>query len=66
MDKVIQACQKAYSKYSVFFFTAVLFLWIKTYIVQLTQFDLGLENSVQQFLLFLNPLGSAILFFLVL
>ena len=62
MDKVIQKCQKLYSKYSVFFFTAVLFLWIKTYIVQLTQFNLGVEGSLQEFLLFLNPLGSAILF----
>jgi len=62
MDKVFQKCQKLYSKYTVFFFTAVLLLWIKTYIVQLTQFDLGIENSFQEFLLILNPLGSAILF----
>ncbi|MCE4049158.1 LTA synthase family protein [Bacillus sp. Au-Bac7] len=45
-----------------FFFAAVFFLWIKTYIVQLTQFDLGVGNSLQQFLLFLNPLGSSLLF----
>ena len=62
MDKVFQKCQNIYSKYTVFFFTAVLLLWIKTYIVQLTQFDLGIENSLQKFLLILNPLGSAILF----
>ena len=35
---------------------------MKTYIVQLTQFDLGINNSLQQFLLFLNPLGSSIVF----
>jgi lipoteichoic acid synthase len=35
---------------------------MKTYIVQLTQFDLGIENSIQKFLLFINPLGSALLF----
>lgn len=62
MDKLIQKCQTIYSKYTVFFCTAVLLLWIKTYVIQLTQFDLGIENSIQQFLLFLNPLGSAILF----
>lgn len=45
-----------------FFFLAVFFLWMKTYIVQLTQFDLGIENSIQKFLLLINPLGSAILF----
>lgn len=43
-----------------FLFLAVFFLWIKTFIIQLTQFDLGLENTIQQFLLFLNPLGSSI------
>lgn len=45
-----------------FFIIAVLFLWLKTYIVQLTQFDLGIESTLQQFLLFLNPLGSSLLF----
>ena len=62
MDKLFQKCQSISSKYIAFFFTAVLLLWIKTYIVQLTQFDLGIENKIQEFLLFLNPLGSAVLF----
>ena len=41
---------------------AVLMLWIKTYITQKVQFDLGVEGSLQQFLLLINPLGSAMLF----
>lgn len=41
---------------------AVLMLWFKTYISQLSQFDLGLEGVFQQFLLLINPLGSAMLF----
>lgn len=41
---------------------AVLMLWIKTYITQTTQFQLGVEGPLQQFLLLLNPLGSALLF----
>jgi len=41
---------------------AVLMLWIKTYISQLSQFDLGVEGIIQQFLLLINPLGSAMLF----
>jgi lipoteichoic acid synthase len=45
-----------------FFFLAVLILWLKTYAVQLTQFKLGVESSFQAFLLFLNPLASAVLF----
>ncbi|QCR33853.1 LTA synthase family protein [Lysinibacillus sp. SGAir0095] len=41
---------------------AVIMLWLKTYITQVTQFDLGVEGPLQQFLLFINPLGSAMLF----
>ncbi|WP_285851404.1 LTA synthase family protein [Sporosarcina aquimarina] len=41
---------------------AVLMLWIKTYITQTSQFQLGVEGPLQQFLLLLNPLGSALLF----
>lgn len=41
---------------------AVSMLWIKTYITQTTQFELGVEGPLQHFLLLLNPLGSALLF----
>ncbi len=41
---------------------AVLMLWIKTYITQTAQFELGVEGFLQQFLLLINPLGSAMLF----
>ncbi|WP_019156810.1 LTA synthase family protein [Robertmurraya massiliosenegalensis] len=44
------------------FIVAVVLLWIKTYLVQRNQFDLGINNTMQEFLLFLNPLGSALLF----
>jgi lipoteichoic acid synthase len=50
------------NKFAFFFLTAVVFLWLKTYFVQLTQFNLGIENTIQQILLFLNPLGSSLLF----
>ncbi|OXT15205.1 glycerol phosphate lipoteichoic acid synthase [Bacillus sp. OG2] len=50
------------NKFTFFFFTAVIFIWLKTYFVQLTQFNLGIDNGLQQFLLFLNPLGSSLLF----
>ncbi|WP_306010411.1 LTA synthase family protein [Bacillus sp. MMSF_3328] len=54
--------QTAANKFTFFFFTAVMFIWLKTYFVQLTQFNLGVDNGLQQFLLFLNPLGSSLLF----
>jgi lipoteichoic acid synthase len=44
------------------FFLAVVLLWFKTYLVQHIEFKLGLDNSLQEFLLFLNPLGSILLF----
>ncbi|MFM9532937.1 LTA synthase family protein [Lysinibacillus sp. IITD104] len=44
------------------YIVAVLMLWSKTYISQLSQFDLGVEGVMQQFLLLINPLGSAMLF----
>lgn len=45
-----------------YFFLVVLIVWIKTYIIQVTQFNLGVTNNLQQFLLFINPLGSALIF----
>jgi len=62
MNNILKKGQSIFNKYIGFFFLTVFFLWIKTYIVQLTQFDLGIENSLQKFLLFFNPLGSALLF----
>lgn len=62
MNNLFQKGQGILNKYIGFFFVTVFFLWMKTYIVQLTQFDLGIENTLQQFLLFINPLGSSLLF----
>src|SRR3954452_4904230 len=62
MNNLLQRGQSIFDKYVGFFLLSVFFLWIKTYVVQLTQFDLGIENSLQKFLLFINPLGSALLF----
>ncbi|WP_040209667.1 LTA synthase family protein [Neobacillus jeddahensis] len=62
MNNIFQKGQSIFNKYIGFFLLAVFFLWMKTYIVQLTQFDLGIENSLQKLLLFINPLGSSLLF----
>ena len=59
----LQKGQSIFNKYIGFFILTVIFLWMKTYIAQLTQFDLGIENTMQKFLLFLNPLGSSLLIF---
>ena len=62
MKQLRQKTQSVLSKYVVFFMITVLVLWGKTYITQLTQFQLGIDNKLQHFLLFLNPLGSALFF----
>ncbi|WP_042457154.1 LTA synthase family protein [Neobacillus dielmonensis] len=54
--------QKPINKYIGFFILTAVLLWMKTYLAQLTQFDLGIDNSLQKVLLFFNPLGSALLF----
>lgn len=48
-------------KYSFFFFVVILF-WLKTYAVYRIEFNLGVDNAMQQFLLFINPISSALFF----
>ncbi|WP_019156048.1 LTA synthase family protein [Robertmurraya massiliosenegalensis] len=62
MNKTLNKRFNISQKYIGFFLVAVVFLWLKTYIIQLNQFELGVENGIQKFLLFLNPLGSSLLF----
>lgn len=50
------------SKPLVFFTLAVFLLWMKTYTAYQIEFDLGVDNAMQEFLLFINPVSSAILF----
>ena len=48
------------TKLGFFSFVVVLF-WIKTYLIYKTKFNLGVQGSMQEFLLLLNPLPAAIL-----
>ena len=45
-----------------FFFIAVIMLWIKSYLIYQFEFNLDINNSMQQFLLILNPLSSMFIF----
>lgn len=62
MKNLINEKGSLLNKFLGVFLVAVLMLWAKTYITQLSQFELGVEGALQHFLLFLNPLGSALLF----
>ncbi|TLS36325.1 LTA synthase family protein [Pseudalkalibacillus caeni] len=53
--------KKILSKYSLFLVATVL-LWLKTYIVYNLAFDIELENKMESFILFINPLSSVLLF----
>jgi lipoteichoic acid synthase len=55
--------KKLFSNKLSFFFLAVVFVWAKTYISYLWEFNLGVKGGLQQFLLFLNPFSAAIVFF---
>jgi lipoteichoic acid synthase len=46
-----------------FFAIAVVLFWIKTYAAYQIEFNLGIDNSLQKFLLLINPLSSALFFF---
>ena len=64
MNKFIKKSQKFLSNKLIgFFLIAVIMFWVKTYIGYRVEFSLGVENGIQQFLLFINPLSSAIIFF---
>lgn len=46
-----------------YFLIIVVLFWIKTYAAYQIEFSLGIENNLQKFLLFINPISSALLFF---
>ena len=62
MKKTLSKDSFSLSKPMMFFSVAVILLWIKTYAAYQIEFDLGIDNAMQKFLLFINPISSAVLF----
>ncbi|MEC2075199.1 LTA synthase family protein [Metabacillus fastidiosus] len=62
MQKLFSNSRAVLNKPLGFFLLAALLLWIKTYAVYNVEFNLGIENTMQKFLLFMNPISSALLF----
>ncbi|XJZ25782.1 LTA synthase family protein [Bacillota bacterium Lsc_1132] len=54
--------QRLKKSHITFFAIAVLLFWIKTYAAYQTVFKLGIDNSMQKFLLAINPISSALFF----
>ena len=48
--------KKVWSRYF-FLFIATFSMWVKTYVVYQTSFDLKIENAMQSFILLINPLS---------
>ncbi|MFD1862981.1 LTA synthase family protein [Planococcus chinensis] len=62
MKTITKPTKETLSKFAPLFLLAVFMLWMKTYVTQKTQFKLEVGGALQEFLLFINPLGSALLF----
>lgn len=45
-----------------FFTIAAAFIWLKSYIVYLIEFNLDIQNLMQHFLLLINPISSSLVF----
>src|SRR5690625_1689424 len=45
-----------------FFTIAAIFIWLKSYFVYLFEFNLDIQNAMQHFLLFINPISSTLVF----
>src|SRR5699024_6052374 len=45
-----------------FFTVAAVLIWIKSYVVYLTEFNLDVQNTLQRFLLLINPISSTLVF----
>ncbi|UNL84414.1 LTA synthase family protein [Priestia koreensis] len=63
MKNLLSRDQHVLNKHLGFFFLAVVLFWLKTYAAYRAEFNLGIDNDMQKFLLFMNPISSAILFF---
>ncbi len=46
-----------------FLIVAVVLFWIKTYAGYVVEFNLGISNSMQEFLLLFNPISTGVIFF---
>jgi lipoteichoic acid synthase len=61
MEKII-SFNNIKKSHIAFFTIAVVLFWIKTYVSYQMEFKLGIDDSLQKFLLAINPLSSALLF----
>ncbi|MEC5422900.1 LTA synthase family protein [Virgibacillus sp. C22-A2] len=61
MKHEVRKVKKILSTKMGFFALAVILFWIKTYSIYKVEFNLGVSNGIQEFLLFFNPLSSGLI-----
>lgn len=61
MKQFLLKSKSVLSNHFGFFLFAVILLWLKTYAAYVTEFNLGISNTIQNSCCF-NPLSSAVLF----
>ncbi|MEH7107045.1 MULTISPECIES: LTA synthase family protein [Bacillaceae] len=61
--KKIRLPKKLNNNHMTFFAIAVVLFWVKTYAAYQIEFNLGIDNNLQKFLLLINPISSALFFF---
>ena len=62
MKILVNKAQRFLSNHLGFFILAVVLFWAKSYVAYRVEFNLGISNSIQKFLLFINPISSALFF----
>jgi lipoteichoic acid synthase len=55
--KLLEKCRSLPNQYIGFFIFAIFLFWMKTYAAYQAEFNLGISNSMQEFLLFINPIS---------
>ncbi|MBU8878713.1 LTA synthase family protein [Bacillus sp. FJAT-29790] len=61
MKKLFISSKELVKENPTFFLIAIILFWLKTYTAYQIEFNLGIDNKMQQFLLFINPLSTALL-----
>ena len=61
MRSVLKKVRDGLNTRTGFFILTLVLLWIKTYAVYVNKFSLGINDSMQRFLLLLNPLPAGLL-----
>ncbi|MDF2556878.1 MAG: polyglycerolphosphate lipoteichoic acid synthase LtaS [Bacillales bacterium] len=61
--KTLKNPKQVFKNHYSLFSLAVILFWFKSYFAYQTEFKLGVEGWFQQFILLINPISSAILFF---